>query len=234
MGRRSKKRRGPTKGEPKGGTPPEFHVRPFEALRGKTAEHHEEAEEPRQQTEVPPPPRSGPEEELLAVAMADVTPLNDRSKIPRQHRALLPKSVDEEMAVRDYLQDLVDGAGPFDIADTDEFIEGAVQGFDKRLIRKLRRGEYSIQDHIDLHGRRRDEARSEVARFIKNSSARGLRCVLIVHGRGLRSKDNIPVLKEKLKAWLTRGSIGARVLAFASARPHDGGAGAVYVLLRRQ
>ena len=56
--------------------------------------------------------------------------------------------------------------------------------------------------------------------------------MLIVHGRDLRSKDNVPVLKEKLAAWLTRGAIGRRVLAFTSARPWDGGAGAVYVLLR--
>jgi DNA-nicking Smr family endonuclease len=56
--------------------------------------------------------------------------------------------------------------------------------------------------------------------------------VLIVHGRGLGSKDNIPVLKEKLQAWLTRGAIGRHVLAFTSARPWDGGTGAVYVLLR--
>jgi DNA-nicking Smr family endonuclease len=56
--------------------------------------------------------------------------------------------------------------------------------------------------------------------------------VLIVHGRGLGSKDNVPVLKEKLTAWLTRGAIGRHVLAFTSARPWDGGTGAVYVLLR--
>ena len=61
----------------------------------------------------------------------------------------------------------------------------------------------------------------------------GYRCVLVVHGRGLNSKDQIPVLKEHMKSWLARGRTGRHVLAFTSARQHDGGAGALYVLLRR-
>ena len=71
-----------------------------------------------------------------------------------------------------------------------------------------------------------------VARFIRDCHNNGLRCVLIVHGRGFGSKDNIPVLKNKLASWLTRGAIGKKVLAFTSAKPYDGGTGAVYVLLR--
>jgi DNA-nicking Smr family endonuclease len=131
------------------------------------------------------------------------------------------------------LADLVDGAGPFDIADTDEYIEGLAPGIDKRLLRKLRKGDYALQGHLDLHGHTSDEARAEVERFIAAALAAGKRCVLIVHGRGLNSKEGIPVLKERLKVWLTRGRIARSVLAFATARPADGGAGAVYVLLRR-
>ena len=67
--------------------------------------------------------------------------------------------------------------------------------------------------------------------FIRKSYLESKKCVLIVHGRGLGSKDNIPVIKNKLAAWLTRGSIGKKVLAYTSALPHDGGTGAVYVLL---
>ena len=99
-------------------------------------------------------------------------------------------------------------------------------------VKKLRRGELSIQAHLDLHGFRREEARQRVAEFISRSHVEGKRCVLIIHGRGLGSRDNIPVLKEKLTSWLTRGAIGKHVLAFTSARPWDGGVGAVYVLLR--
>ena len=77
-------------------------------------------------------------------------------------------------------------------------------------------------------------ARSEVERFITQSLAAGHREVLIVHGRGRNSKDNVPVLKERLKSWLARGRIGRDILAFTSARPADGGTGALYVLLRRR
>ena len=110
---------------------------------------------------------------------------------------------------------------------------GLAPGVDRRLLRRLRRGEYAVQAHLDLHGLRSDEAKVATDAFIRDSQRGGRRCVLIVHGRGLRSKDHVPVLKEKLVVWLSHGRIGKQVLAFATARPHDGGAGAVYVLLRR-
>ena len=79
----------------------------------------------------------------------------------------------------------------------------------------------------------RDVARQTVENFMLRARRENLRCVLIVHGRGLNSKDKIPVLKLLLHNWLERGRIARSVLAFCTARPHDGGAGAVYVLLRR-
>jgi DNA-nicking Smr family endonuclease len=79
----------------------------------------------------------------------------------------------------------------------------------------------------------REEARDAVEQFITKARKDKHRCVLIVHGRGHNSKDNIPVLKGLLKSWLERGRVAKSVLAFCSARPHDGGAGAMYVLLRR-
>jgi DNA-nicking Smr family endonuclease len=77
------------------------------------------------------------------------------------------------------------------------------------------------------------QAKGAVDAFLEASVRAGHRCVLIVHGRGLNSKDQVPVLKERLKSWLARGSAARRVLAFTTARPCDGGAGALYVLLRR-
>ena len=227
----------------------ELTVRPFESLKEMRSQLRKEQKKKRRQqleeliekkpepepTQPPAQDRHSREASLFADAMADVVPLEDRPRVPKVHQemAKLPRAVDERAAVDAYLRDLVDGVVPFDIADTDEYIEGAVQGFDRRVLRRLRRGEYSIQAHFDLHGHTRDEARAAVGKFIKRSHDQGHRCVLIVHGRGLNSKGQIPVLKEKLKAWLTRGSIGTKVLAFASARPYDGGTGAVYVLLRR-
>ncbi len=99
---------------------------------------------------------------------------------------------------------------------------------------KLRPGSFAYQAMLDLHGMSAAAARVEVERFIMQALAEGHREVLIVHGRGHNSKDNIPVLKERLKSWLARGRIGRSILAFTSARPADGGPGAVYVLLRRR
>jgi DNA-nicking Smr family endonuclease len=127
----------------------------------------------------------------------------------------------------------VQGDRPFDLADSDEFIEGWVAGFDHAIVRRLRRGEYAVQAHYDLHGLTKDEARAAAERFLKESRERGKRCVLLVHGRGLHSKDQVPVLKESLKRWLSTARFGKHVLAFATARPTDGGAGALYVLLRK-
>jgi DNA-nicking Smr family endonuclease len=100
-------------------------------------------------------------------------------------------------------------------------------------VRRLRDGAFALEAHLDLHGLDRHEAKSAVRDFIERARSEGRRCVLLVHGRGLGSKEGVPVLKERLREWLTRGGIGRKVLAFASARPCDGGTGALYVLLRR-
>src|SRR5438132_12769794 len=123
---------------------------------------------------------------------------------------------------------------PFDISDSDEFVEGCTRGLDPRVLRRLKRGELSVQGHLDLHGLSRDQARPQLEAFIAASRAAGKRCVLVVHGRGLHSKDQVPVLKEALRVWMTAGRTSRDVLGFATARPHDGGPGAIYVLLRRR
>lgn len=174
------------------------------------------------------------DDRLLETAMADVTPLAEDpkliEKIPRAKP--MPASADEDLLVMQRLDEIVFGEVPFNIADSEEYVEAAVTDLDRRVVQRLRRGEYSVQAHVDLHGLNRDQARLRVAEFIRKCRSEGKRCVLIIHGRGIGSKDNIPVLKNKLVAWLTRGAIGRSVLAFASARPFDGGTGAVYVLLR--
>jgi DNA-nicking Smr family endonuclease len=142
-----------------------------------------------------------------------------------------PRSEDAEALAA--LSDLVSGEGDFDISETREYVEGHVIGLDPRLVRRLRRGDFAWQAHLDLHGLTATAARAAVERFVLGSVRDGHRCVLLVHGRGLNSKDQVPVLKERMKAWLARGTIGRHVLAFTSARPCDGAAGALYVLLRR-
>ena len=177
-------------------------------------------------------------EEAFVRAMRGVKPLANRDQKRAQParppaRAAGAAPPDPDAEAYEQLSKFVTGEIPFDIADTDEYIEGFVEGFDRRVLRKLRRGEFSVQGHLDLHTMSRKEARAAVEKFVNDSLVAGHRCVLIVHGRGHHSPDQIPVLKNVLRAWLSRGRIGRAVLAFASARPVDGGAGALYVLLRR-
>jgi DNA-nicking Smr family endonuclease len=178
------------------------------------------------------------DEELFLREVEGVAPIPRResdtrvSSPPAPERPKLTRA-SEDAEVLAALADLCGGEGTFDISDTDEYIEGVAPGIDRRLLRRLRNGDFAVQAHVDLHGLTRDEAKARVARFIEESRRAGRRCVLIVHGRGLHSKDQIPVLKEAVRVWLERGPVARTVLAFATAKPHDGGAGAVYVLLRR-
>jgi len=177
------------------------------------------------------------EDDLFREAMAGVKPLECSRGQTRQPGPLSKPSrrplLEGELEAYAELVDLVSGEGSFDIQFTDEYIEGAVVGADSELLPKLRRGDFSIQAHFDLHGMTASEARGAVERFILTSAIKGLRCVLIIHGRGLNSQEQIPILKRRLSSWLKRGRLKHLVLAFATARPCDGGAGALYVLLRK-
>ncbi len=177
------------------------------------------------------------DEELFLQEVSGVAPIV-RREVERVGGtpAIVPTKaarLSDEAEVLAELADLCDGDGTFDVSNSDEYIEGLGPGIDRRLLRRLRAGDYAVQAHVDLHGLTRDEAKLRVKKFIEESRKAGRRCVLLVHGRGLHSKDQLPVLKEAVRMWLERGAVARAVLAFATARPHDGGAGAVYVLLRR-
>jgi DNA-nicking Smr family endonuclease len=174
---------------------------------------------------------------LFEHAMSDVRPLHprERERVASPVPASPPRAVthaDAEALAE--LCDLVAGTAPFDISDSDEHVEGAIVGLDPRLLRRLRGGEFAYQAHLDLHGLTAEPARHAVEEFLTRAHQSGKRCVLIVHGRGHNSKDQVPVLKTRLMSWLARGQWSRLILAFTSARAYDGGAGALYVLLRRQ
>jgi DNA-nicking Smr family endonuclease len=219
---------------------PSFQHHPFSVL-----EKLKEPPRPRLTTKpavpTPAPVREKParelsDEELFLQEVGSAAPVPrkaDRVGAPTTDPARRPRRSSDDAEVLAQLADLCGGDGPFDISDSDEYVEGLADGIDRRLLKRLRAGDYAVQGHIDLHGLTRDEARDRVARFLAESRRAGRRCVLIVHGRGHHSKDQIPVLKQAVKSWLERGQIARSVLAFATARPSDGGAGAVYVLLRR-
>jgi DNA-nicking Smr family endonuclease len=187
----------------------------------------------------PPPPRRAAglsEDELWSVAVDGARPLPDRSgriKPSPQPLSVAPAQLDPDLEAYDELRALVAGAVKFDISDTEEFIEGHARGLDGHVVRKLRKGDFAVQGHVDLHGLLKDEAKLLLEAFLAGARQSGKRCVLVVHGRGLHSKDQVPVLKEALKRWMGTDRFARHVLAFATARPHDGGAGAVYVLLKK-
>jgi DNA-nicking Smr family endonuclease len=131
------------------------------------------------------------------------------------------------------LAELVSGDGPFDLVDSNQFIEGRVPGFDPQVMRRLRAGEFVRRSELDLHGLTQQQARDALEKFIPKARNEAHRCVRVITGRGLHSEDQVPVLKASLQQWLTRGRVARHVLAFCSAQPADGGTGAVYVLLRR-
>ncbi len=130
------------------------------------------------------------------------------------------------------LADLVAGAGQFELLEHDDTHEGLAPGVDRRLLKKLRAGEYPIEGQLDLHGLGVPAAEAAVTRFVTESRKLKRRCILVIHGRGLNS-DAGPILKDRLRDWLSSARVARGVLAFTGARPADGGPGASYVLLRK-
>ncbi|AGA34597.1 Smr protein/MutS2 [Thioalkalivibrio nitratireducens DSM 14787] len=162
-------------------------------------------------------------------AIGDVRRLDhDRAEIRRP----VPRSVarkrreDEAAVMHDLLSDPVNAT---DLQPGDE-LRFVRPGVGRRVFRNLRRGHYRIQDELDLHGLFASEARRTVAAFLAEARTHHRLCVRIVHGKGLRSRQQGPVLKGLLDHWLRQRD---DVLAFCSALPADGGTGAVYVLIRR-
>ena len=178
--------------------------------------------------------RARQERALFLSEMVGVTPLpkDPRGHVdkPRPHRRV---SAREGLDALDELRDLVEGRGAFSIQCTDEYMEGVAPGVDYRLAQRLHRGDFAVQAQCDLHGHTVEEAKDVMQRFVTRAYTAGQRCVRVIHGRGRNSRDNRPVLKEQVQLWLSHGRLSRLVLAFATAPAADGGAGAVYVLLRR-
>jgi DNA-nicking Smr family endonuclease len=163
-------------------------------------------------------------------AVADVTPLppHGRHRVPGPRRPADPVSRlrDDEDVLHASVSDEIDVES---LLDTDEALSYRAGGIGPDVLRRLRRGHWTIQAHVDLHGHRVEEARHSLGLFLRRCLRHGLRCVRVVHGKGLGSKDRVPVLKGKVRAWLVQR---AEVIAFCQARPADGGSGALIVLLR--
>ncbi len=169
--------------------------------------------------------------DLFRREIGDIQPLAvpQRAAGGRTPPAPVPKHTrQDEAAVLDAT--LSDEFDPETLLDADESLYYHRPGLSRDVVRKLRSGAWIVQAQLDLHGMRRDEAREALAEFIRESAKKGLRCLRVIHGKGLGSIGKEPVLKGKVRAWLVQKD---EVIAFCEARGHDGGAGAVLVLLRQ-
>ncbi len=168
------------------------------------------------------------EAEAFAEATRGVSRIEPKSRVRTKERA------DFELIAagrRADLDDLASAAG-FDVAFLDGYVRGRADGVSRETLSKLEKGCFSIAAHLDLHGMVLEDARAAVDDFLKEQQRLGHRCVLLVTGKGKNSPGQQGVLREKVPQWLARGPSARRVLAFVSARPCDGGIGALYVLMR--
>lgn len=174
---------------------------------------------------------SSDDTDLFRRAMRDVRPLRKapgaEARAPRPAPVPTQRHADDRAVMAELLAPAPDdtGLGP----ERGEALTYLRDGFPPRLLRRLRRGHFSIAAEVDLHGMTVAQAHGALTGFLSEARGRAWRCVRVVHGKGRRSSNRGPVIKGKVDRWLRRRD---DVIAFCSARPVDGGTGAVYVLLR--
>lgn len=166
---------------------------------------------------------------LFRGEMDDTVPLRPHGRVrpPRRRPSPHPRFTAADEA--DVLEHLLDHPIEPEQLESGEELYYRRPGVQNRVLRKLRRGQYRISAELDLHGMTAALAKEALAAFLAQCHDRDMRCIRIIHGKGLRSRHRGPVLKSNVDRWLRRRD---DVVAFCSAPPHDGGTGAIYVLLR--
>ena len=200
----------------------------LDAMRKKLADIAK-AQKLAEQARIAAEKRTEAERNLFTRAVGKVAPIANQERVwsPPQRPSTRPlqQDLDNEAVMHESMSD------DFDIStllDVDDQLSFRRPGISTDVTRKLRKGEWSIQGQIDLHGLRSDEARNAMGQFIRDAKRMGWRCVRVVHGKGLGSPGKEPVLKSKVQRWLVQKN---EVLAFVQAKPSDGGGGALLVLL---
>ena len=200
----------------------------LDAMRKKIADNTK-VKELAEQARIAAEKRAEAERNLFTRAVGKVAPIANQERVwsPPQRPTPRPlqQDLDDEAVMHESMSD------EFDIStllDADDQLSFRRPGIGTDVTRKLRKGEWSIQGQIDLHGLRSDEARNAMGQFIRDAKRMGWRCVRVVHGKGLGSPGKEPVLKSKVQRWLVQKK---EVLAFVQAKPSDGGGGALVVLL---
>ena len=200
----------------------------LDAMRKKIADNAR-VKELAEQARIAAEKRAEAERNLFTRAVGKVAPIANQERVWSPPQRLTPRplqqDLDDEAVMHESMSD------EFDIStllDADDQLSFRRPGIGTDVTRKLRKGEWSIQGQIDLHGLRSDEARNAMGQFIRDAKRMGWRCVRVVHGKGLGSPGKEPVLKSKVQRWLVQKK---EVLAFVQAKPSDGGGGALLVLL---
>ena len=200
----------------------------LDAMRKKLADNAK-VKELAEQARIAAEKRAEAERNLFSRAVGKVAPIANQERVWSPPQRLTPRplqqDLDDEAVMHESMSD------EFDIStllDADDQLSFRRPGIGTDVTRKLRKGEWSIQGQIDLHGLRSDEARNAMGQFIRDAKRMGWRCVRVVHGKGLGSPGKEPVLKSKVQRWLVQKK---EVLAFVQAKPSDGGGGALVVLL---
>ncbi|MDR3074039.1 MAG: Smr/MutS family protein [Deltaproteobacteria bacterium] len=179
---------------------------------------------------IPAGPESLDETEIFQAAMDGVAPIRARGReLAPPARPAAAAGVEALAAMDALFNDTLE----FSLEYSEEFIQGHVLGLDSLVLGKLRSGAYSPEGHLDLHGQNLEQAYAALSAFLKEGYATGKRHLLVITGRGKNSPGGTPILRERVQAWFTRDPFKRVLLAFCTAKPGDGGAGALYLLLRK-
>ena len=166
----------------------------------------------------------------FALAVGSVQPLRSNPPAAPFRSAVAPlarmRQRDEEAVLRDSISD---DFTPTTLLETDDQLSFVAEGVAASVLRQLRNGHWTVQGQIDLHGHRTEQARAALSEFLRRAQKDQLRCLRVIHGKGHGSPGKTAVLKSRVASWLAQKQ---EVLAFVQARPADGGAGALLVLLK--
>ncbi|MGW8246912.1 MAG: Smr/MutS family protein [Acidiferrobacterales bacterium] len=168
--------------------------------------------------------------ELFRDAMDGVAPIN-QDKVPPYREPRKPLAYQSQRDEKEVMDSLLSFEQEDIAVRSGEALSFARPGLQHTVLKKLRKGGFAIEGELDLHGQTVAEAADSLTQFINSCRQNHKRCIRIIHGKGQGSPDKIPVLKTKVNSWLRQKD---EVLAFCSALQVDGGAGAVYVLLKKK
>jgi DNA-nicking Smr family endonuclease len=172
---------------------------------------------------------SDEDKKLFRDAVGNTKPIKDNNVITEKSKpSPYPKKNEENYVNSDY--EINENELNEKLVDGKEEIRFCSAGENDKKFKRLRQGKYKFENKLDLHGMQAKEAKKELAMFLEECKLRSVSCVLIIHGKGYGSKNNSPVIKNKLNQWLRNHSM---VWGFCSAQPSDGGTGAVYVYFKK-